>query len=104
MVLGETVLGGVGCTGWNLNGSKPYKGGRKQVSLSHGGERGSGMNRPRSSPVYKGFLKNPSLYQQLWKPDQAIPPAHSGFQAWENKPPTPLGRPPCTVGSGPTTS
>ena len=73
MVLGETVLGGVGCTGWNLNGSKPYKGGRKQVSLSHGGERGSGMNRPLSSPVCKGFLKNPSLYQQLWKPDQAIP-------------------------------
>ena len=42
MALGETVLGGVGCTGWNSNGSRPYKGGRKQVSLSHGGERGVG--------------------------------------------------------------
>ena len=73
MVLGETVLGGVGCTGWNSNGSRPYVGGGKQVSLSRGGERGRGMNRappPHSSLVYKGFLNHPSLYQQLCKPDQ----------------------------------
>lgn len=41
--------------------------------VSWWGERKWDESPPRSSLVYKGFLNNPSLYQQLCKPDQATP-------------------------------
>ena len=94
MVLGETVLWGVGCTGWNSNGSRPYVGGGKQVSLSRGGERGRGMNRapPPLQSCLQGLPKPPFTLSTALQTRSGHPAAHSGFQARERKSPAPLSR------------
>lgn len=53
----ERLLGRVGCTGWKSDGSRPYMGGRKQVSLSHGGERKWDESPPCSNPRLQGLPK-----------------------------------------------